>query len=927
MSSLFSLKNRDLYSKSTYCLQSVSPSSNSVSLPPICSGNLVSQPTHFDLTTLSSTRSVSPVSPLSHSDLTTLSDSRSASSGSLNFNAPTDAQICTAKRLSVPVESCNANGVYVARSPVVMAVILQHLSVNSADELTPGMLSGIRGGLSFYQKISCIADFDFDGLVNVTSLDLSGNLIQNVSSFAFSGLNRLKYLDLSMNLIEYFPSDVLYQVPHLRYLNVSLNKISKILPATFSRSSSLCELDISCNQLEYFISPMLSGLTSLEKLDASKNPILSIEADSFESLSSLVELDLSQCQIRFLRKLSFNGLSSLKRLLLFKNNIRSIDSNSFSSMSNLVELDLSWNDIPFLSDDTFSFFKKLQILNLSMNRFTHISSSLLSTLFPLKKLFLHGNQICSVSVDYLDSIPHLEELTLYDNPLTLSVDFLLKFNDHPTSTRLYYAAMSSLGIVDVSVSNALIPLSELQTLFLHGSSQYDSLHYIDPTVPSDLLTRFLDSLGKDPYLNYSSSQLFFLMAYAKGKGYGQLIKETQFSAANEMGVRAGQCNEKGVFVDRSFELKMNLLSQLQLDSWSCVTPSHLAEFKQPILLSDLQIFSLHSKDLLGFSAITVLDLSHNYISSVPNGFFKSVPHLSTLRLEGNELRRFAETHLNDLTELTHLSLYENPLTLDVRFFQTLCSFDPSFKFYFSSQKFCESNQSVLVQIEGHVISIYDLLDLFQVKFNGSEYYLLPNSLSLPQNKALTEIQQFFLLRFSAFKDLVSNFDANTTDSVSSLEVADASHSVDDFSNSLNSQSSLSSADSVSKTSSSSTSLDSNSPSPLHSTHSSTLTQDLPSAIPVFKDSYKNMICSFSLVDREKLWKQYKENTSATPEQQVTALLSIAQLDVKCNDRIALRHTIQKATEVAKLSRDSRALNVRITRAKWNLQSRIQSNHK
>ena len=202
------------------------------------------------------------------------------------------------------------------------------------------------------------------GFPALTSADLHGNLIKELTRDSFANNEQLQTLQLSSNTISQMHPETFTHLRQLKELDLSYNVITKVDREMFQANDKLTTINLSRNYVGRFsriVSP------SLIKLNMSSCEIVSIDTDALVGLPSLVELDLSQNLIAHFP----DGLAS----------------------DNLQLLDLRLCRLSSLRNTTFLHFPELSRLRLSGNRFT--------TIFRR---------------DFFDSNPYLNEIWLGDNP-------------------------------------------------------------------------------------------------------------------------------------------------------------------------------------------------------------------------------------------------------------------------------------------------------------------------------------------------------------------------------------------------------------------------------------------------------------------------------------------------------------------------------
>ncbi|XP_043823850.1 lumican [Dromiciops gliroides] len=148
-----------------------------------------------------------------------------------------------------------------------------HINHNNLTEVVGPLPKSLEDLQLSYNKITKISPGFFDGLINLTFVNLQHNqLKEDAVSAAFKGLKKLEYLDLSFNQLSKLPDGLPIS---LLTLYLDNNKITDIPDEYFKRLGALQYLRLSHNQL------------------ADKG----IPGNSF-NVSTLIELDLSYNKLK-----------------------------------------------------------------------------------------------------------------------------------------------------------------------------------------------------------------------------------------------------------------------------------------------------------------------------------------------------------------------------------------------------------------------------------------------------------------------------------------------------------------------------------------------------------------------------------------------------------------------------------------------------
>ncbi|XP_044067817.1 fibromodulin [Siniperca chuatsi] len=174
-------------------------------------------------------------------------------------------------------------------------LFLDHNELIRVPPNLPKSITDLRLG---HNKISKILSSSFEGMANLTTLQLQANVIEDAGG-VFKGLKSLTMLDmrknrlrkipdnlperlqqlyLEFNDIESVPAGFLTMYPKLQFVRLAHNKLTdKGLPSNVFNMSTLVELDLSFNKLEKI--PFVSR--NLEYLYLQANKIKELSLSSF----------------------------------------------------------------------------------------------------------------------------------------------------------------------------------------------------------------------------------------------------------------------------------------------------------------------------------------------------------------------------------------------------------------------------------------------------------------------------------------------------------------------------------------------------------------------------------------------------------------------------------------------------------------------
>lgn len=222
------------------------------------------------------------------------------------------------------------------------------------------------------------------------------------SKRAFEGLLQLLTLNLSANGLQQLPNDIFIGLPSLRTLDLSHNALSKLDNKTHG---------------------VLDDLLSLERLDLSHNRISFVTKKTFPSHQyipyNLQYLDLSYNQMPVLTYDITFGTKKLISLNVSHNQINELRRGVLSNFTSLQSFDISHNELGNLlsEEHIFDLPKNLSTLIVSNNQIYHLPFANLVKAQALKYVDLRGNSLEDIPASLVSSMRNGSKVLLSGNPL------------------------------------------------------------------------------------------------------------------------------------------------------------------------------------------------------------------------------------------------------------------------------------------------------------------------------------------------------------------------------------------------------------------------------------------------------------------------------------------------------------------------------
>lgn len=350
--------------------------------------------------------------------------------------------------------------------------------------------------------------------VDIKTLDVSENKIQEIPDGTFDKYKNLQDLILKNNLLERIPPACL-SIKNLKNLQLGSNNISSIDVGILPFPPSLTNLGLEKNKIELLNGDTFSVNNQLAILNLAYNHLTSVAEESFKELAHLQILEMNNNLLTEV-PVALSTLPSLERVTLAKNLIESIPDNIFKSLRNLQQIELRGNPIHNFHKNAFvelPSLKKLQLLGSprTINTFPNLTGTPNLELIHLDRAYivqvpddlclkarkLNTLRLRSNRLEYLPDLTHcryLQQLDVGLNNLnelpgqpfqTLGKlqDLLLDRNEIKYLSAEVFTGLRNLQILDLEKNNiteihedAFLPLNNLKDLNL-GQNHFPVLPY------------------------------------------------------------------------------------------------------------------------------------------------------------------------------------------------------------------------------------------------------------------------------------------------------------------------------------------------------------------------------------------------------------------------------------------------------------------
>ncbi|XP_039759367.1 chaoptin-like [Pararge aegeria] len=503
------------------------------------------------------------------------------------------------------------NEIYVIHQTLFESNINLHklsISHNNIENIERGAFR--KTNISYFNiqnnYISGSIEYDTFLGISVESLDLSNGRLKELGDKAFSHLGpNLRYLNLSTNLIENITQSAFQSLKMLYKLDLSHNNLINIDYNT-SDLVKLTEYHLECNKIEKVIPKMFNNLTNLIKLDLSQNEINDIEFNSFVELVNLKEFNVSNNNfVKSLTSNIFRGLHKVETLDLSNTRLMHCLNGSFSSMDSLNYLNLSHSQLETIEYETFKETGSISIIDLSYNMLENFYINT-SNIEQLSELYLNHNKLKNITRMTFKNLRLLKKLNLACNNI-----FYIDSSSLQSLSHLNYLDLSSnynLAIKGDVFNNLFIS----QVILRNIRHQFSFENTMNSSISTLILTNceiedmnsvFVYNINKILKLDVSSNKIKTL-----NKGSFQ-----NMGALNWLDISFNMIStiQPGTFITNNMINTLNLYSN--------------------------NLRSLQFGVLDGLVNLRVLNLSNNEIDTFAVNLLHNSPNLNKLFFDNNNL--------------------------------------------------------------------------------------------------------------------------------------------------------------------------------------------------------------------------------------------------------------------------------------------------
>ena len=285
------------------------------------------------------------------------------------------------------------------------------------------------------------------------------------------------------------------------------------------------------------------------------------------------------------------------------------------------------------------------------------------------------------------------------------------------------------------------PILSTTLLSLGTLCSSTTLNAPQPTRP---LSSFTDK-NDQPNLKISALQRKNHSLKKNQKRNSHTITEKQRVCAEKLGVDPSECNQHGVFINRTNTIIFRILQIIGTSKRKNITPQMLENIKDlSILHEQIDEKKLKKNDLHGLINLQKINIQNNNIKEIHKDTFTHTPRLSEIFLINNNLSSLPPKVLSPLHNLTRIDIDGNPLIIPIQLLHEMRALSTEVVLGY----FLDKSPQNTVAVETDLASVL-LSDLKEFFINGIDkhnvHFIYPNQFVFQNElETLTQPQLAFL---------------------------------------------------------------------------------------------------------------------------------------------------------------------------------------
>ncbi|XP_072942307.1 uncharacterized protein [Epargyreus clarus] len=473
------------------------------------------------------------------------------------------------------------------------------------------------------------------------TLDLSYNNLATIDHYTFEGLKSLKYLYLSHNSITDINSSF-FRFVYLEELYLDNNDIEYLLPRDFEKLERLQILNLDFNKISRIEKDTFNGTVSLMTVKLHHNLLIYISKDAFTSTINLKAVDLSNNLLKTLPKDLFRN-KIISSFSITGNNLEGVLSRDIFEGIHVPELDISFQEITAIEDYAFFGLEQLTVLLLNNNKIHTISKQAFNSLKYLYKLDLSSNFITNLDFDTTDLF---SLQTIY-----LGKNFIEQIR-HDN-----FRDFKKLHFLDLSNNN----ITTLEPNSFISAEALESFQIFHNPLNGSLLKDTFKGLSSVPVLDLSCT----LLTTIQNGSFCDMVQMQDLNVSRSL----INTLEYDAFMNTG-NLKLIDLSYNKLTDFF-VNTNDIRNLTT-IFLNNNRLIHISNDCFKDMSLLNKIIISHNYLKNIEHEAFANQMDLNYLDVSFNSNLTFHISVINYLRNLEKLILSSTKSEIDFTNIGSVC---------------------------------------------------------------------------------------------------------------------------------------------------------------------------------------------------------------------------------------------------------------
>ncbi len=523
---------------------------------------------------------------------------------------------------------------------------------------------------AFWERSQLINQHSIENCKNMKQMILYLDSFKNISSTTFLECSNLEELRIGTNSITDFPDDLFLNQRKLKRLEL-MEKGFNFRNKPFSRLPNLESLSLermTINSVETGFFQSFKKLQKFTFVDYTNALYRTFPMETLKDQQTIEHLEITFARLGNNQELLFKTLitmGNLKKLRICLNLIQSLD--FFVCNPQLKFFEICFNSIKVIPPNAFKNCPDLEELFLYDNPISALNGEEFNHLHKLKEIRLQNTRISSIEPRTFNQLVSLKQLSM-GNSFTSQLTVIGKLFEK--NTNLWHIGLHSNGITEIH-PEAFDNMSNITaSIDLNKNVCVDKSFYVYygdfSQMKQELATCFNNYLKKEILCDFKQSGSNYI-CYIRNV-LVEKSETTEISGSHLPGKTDNDVSTV-IFINSTLkEIPQKIFLKFQKLQTLNVESTGLAEIKQlescnnleTFIASYNQISALETKPFENCINLKFLDLHYNKIQKLRGNVFESNTKLEEIDFSRNEINDIEPCgFLRNQPEFRSINLYEN----------------------------------------------------------------------------------------------------------------------------------------------------------------------------------------------------------------------------------------------------------------------------